>query len=485
MNNSIPPGIGSRWMCGWLVFVVFCSQVPLVNAAGRSRAPNIILILIDDLGWRDVGFLGHQFVDTPHIDRLARQGMVFTHAYASAPNCAPTRACLMSGQYTPRHGIYTVVVPRQPPGSAWHKLLAAESKSDLDTNIVTIAETLKTGGYSTGFFGMWNLGRGRSGPTTPSGQGFEKVVFPENLRFAKDAYVNEHNEYLSDRLTDEVLSFVEGNRNRTFFAYFADHAVHAPYDPKPDLLKKYERKAAAGSDRRNNAAYAATIEAIDQNVGRIMDQLDKLKLTENTVVIFTSDNGGTSQFTAPLHGSKGELYEGGIRVPLVISCPGLKNPGSRCDAAVTSVDLYPTLLELAGIALPKDQILDGVSLVKMLDGETSLSRERMFWHFPCYVGKATPCSAVREGDFKLIEFFEDGGRNELYNLRFDPLEEHNLATEMPEKLASLAHLLRTWRRLTHAALPEGPNPNYDPNVDRPRGRANEPKGNSRKGMRLP
>ena len=439
------------------------------SAADRPRSPNIILILMDDMGWRDVGFTGNTFAETPHIDLLAKRGLVFRQAYASAPNCAPTRACLMSGQYTPRHGIYTVVDPRQPAGSPWHKLVASHSESALGTDVVTIAESLQAGGYATGFFGMWNLGRGRSGPATPGGQGFETVVFPETINFGKDAYFDAAGNYLSDRLTDEVLAFVEKNRDRPFFAYLADHAVHAPYDPKPELLAKYERKAVNGNDRRNDPAHAATVEAVDQSVGRIMAALDRLKLTDDTMVIFTSDNGGTPQFTAPLRGSKGELYEGGIRVPLVVCWPGLAKPGSTCDEPVSSVDLYPTLLELAGVNRPEAQTLDGVSLVPALRGAAALKRPRLFWHFPCYVGRATPASAVREGDFKLIEFFEDGGHVELYNLRADPNEERNLAASQPAKARVLTQTLRDWQKQTHAAIPRDANPAYEPQADRPRG----------------
>lgn len=436
-------------------------------AADAARPPNFIVILMDDMGWRDVGFMGNSFVETPHIDALARRGLIFTQAYASAPNCAPTRACLLSGQFTPRHGIYTVVDPRQPVGSAWHKLTAAESKSELDTNIVTIPEALT--GYASAFFGMWNLGRGRTGPVTPGGQGFQKVVFPETIKFGKDEYFDDDGNYLSDRLTDEVLSFVHENRERPFFVYLADHAVHAPYNPKPELLKKYEKKLASSKDKRDDPKHSATVEAVDHNVGRIVESLAKLKLTENTYVVFTSDNGGTDRYTAPLNGGKGQLYEGGIRVPLAITGPGIKNPGNKTDVPVASIDLYPTLLELAGLPAPSGQVQDGLSMVPLLKGEQTLKRERLFWHFPCYVGKATPCSAVREGDFKLIEYFEEGGYHELYNLKSDPGEERNLAKSMPDKAAAMLKTLRAWQSETGALKPSGPNPNYDPKADRPRG----------------
>lgn len=455
-----------------LPFVVALLLVPVVlTAAATARQPNIVFILMDDMGWRDVGFMGNEFVETPNLNRLAKEGLIFSQAYASAPNCAPTRACLMSGQYTPRHGIYTVVDPRQPPGSPWHKLQAADSKSDLATEVVTMAEALQSGGYATAFFGMWNLGRGRTGPVTPGGQGFQHVVFPENLGFGKDEYFDDRGNYLGDRLTDEVLKFVEQNRDRPFFVYYPDHAVHAPFNPKQDLLKKYERKAADSKDRRDDPAYAATIEAVDQNVGRIIAKLKQLKLTDDTLVIFTSDNGGTQQYTAPLRGSKGQLYEGGIRVPLAVSWPGLKKPGTICNAPVSTVDWYPTLLEVAGIKLPKGHTLDGVSLVPAFQGVSELTRPRLFWHFPCYVGAATPSSAIREADFKLIEFFEDGGRRELYNLKSDASEQRDLTASMPNKAAELYRTLQAWQKEIGAATPRDANPNYDPSAQRPRGKA--------------
>jgi len=438
-------------------------------AADRTRPPNVILILMDDMGWRDVGFAGNTFVETPHIDRLAKSGLVFTQSYASAPNCAPTRACLMSGQYTPRHGIYTVVDPRQPPGSPWHKLVAAHSESELPTEIVTLPEALQTAGYATGFFGMWNLGRGRTGPVTPGGQGFDTVVFPETIGFGKDAYFDDRGGYLSDRLTDELLAFVEKNRDRPFFAYYPDHAVHAPFDPKPDLLAKYQRKAKAGGDHRDDPAYAATIEAVDQNVGRIMAALEKLRLADDTIVIFTSDNGGTQQYTPPLKGGKGQLYEGGIRVPLVVSWPGVAKKGTTTAVPVTTVDFYPTLVQLCGAKPPQGQPLDGTSLAGLLQGAAPPARERLFWHFPCYVGRATPSSAVREGDYKLVEIFEDGGRMDLYNLRDDPNEERDLAASQPDRVAALSRMLHAWQQATGAAIPRDANPAYDPTADRPRG----------------
>jgi arylsulfatase A len=469
--------------CLLAVVATTASDAATAIAAAPQRPPNVVLILMDDMGWRDVGFMGNQFVETPNLDRLAKRGIVFTQAYASAPNCAPTRACLMSGQGTPRHGIYTVVDPRQPPGSPWHKLRAADSRSELATEVVTLPETLETRGYATAFFGMWNLGRGRTGPVTPGGQGFGTVVFPEHLGFAKDAYFDGDGHQLSDRLTDEVLGFIERERTGPFFVYLADHAIHAPYDPDPDLLAKYQRKAAAGDDPRDDAAQAATIEAVDRNVGRIVERLGRLGLADDTLLIFTSDNGGTSRFTPPLKGGKGELFEGGIRVPLAIAGAGVTRPGTTCDVPVASIDLFPTLVELAG-GSPGRQ-LDGTSLVPLLRGGSALPRTWLFWHFPCYVGRATPSSAIRENQWKLIEFFEDGGRVELYDLAADPGERHDLAREMPEQADRLAEALHEWQRDTDAAIPRDANPAYDPSSDRPRGgrqpapkRGRGPRGNA-------
>jgi arylsulfatase A-like enzyme len=473
--------IGAREQVTICLLAVVGLATPAALAAEARRPPNVIVILMDDMGWRDVGFMGNTFVETPHLDRLAKRGIVFTQAYASAPNCAPTRACLMSGQYTPRHGIYTVVDPRQPPGSPWHKLQAAHSESELATDVVTLPESLKGRGYATAFLGMWNLGRGRTGPVTPGGQGFDTVVFPENLGFAKDAYFDADGNQLSDRLTDEALAFVEKHCGDPFFVYFADHAIHAPYDPEPALLAKYDRKAAAANDRRNDPAQAATIEAVDRNVGRIVERLATLGLTDDTLVIFTSDNGGTSQYTPPLKGGKGELSEGGIRVPLVAAGAGVAKPGTTCDVPVASVDFYPTLLELAGGKPAAGQMLDGTSLVPLLRGAKTLTRERLFWHFPCYVGRATPSSAIREGTFKLIEFFEEGGRVELYDLANDPSENRDLSREMPERTAGLTKTLKAWQRETGAAMPRGANPAYDPQADRPRGGAGGGGGRGRGG----
>jgi len=438
---------------------------PTSAQSSSIRPPNIVFILVDDMGWRDVGFAGNTFVETPNIDHLAGTGFQFTQAYASAPNCAPTRACFMSGQYTPRHGIYTVVDDRYTPGLPWQKIIPATSADTLRDDVVTLAEVLHNRGYATACVGMWNLGRGKSGPGTPTGQGFDRFTRPQDLGFDRNAYIAEDGRYLTDSLTEFGLDFVNANKDKPFFLYLATHAVHAPLDPKPELLEKYKAKALQLGDRQADAAYAATIEAVDQNVGRIIQTLRQLGLDQNTLVVLTSDNGGTPQYVAPLNGSKGALYEGGIRVPCAVWWTGITTPGGKSDEPILTMDFYPTLVELAGAALPKDQPIDGVSLLPILRGEDQLQRAAVFWHFPCYIGRGEPCSAVRAGDWKLLEMFE-GQRLELYNLRDDPGETKNLASQMPDKAKELHEQLLNWQKTLSAPTPNEPNPNYDPAASR-------------------
>jgi len=452
-----------------LICILIFLSLSISGNTLHAAPPNVALILMDDMGWRDVGFAGNDFVETPNLDRLAREGIRFTQAYASAPNCAPTRACLMSGQYTPRHGVFTVIDPRHDPGQPHHKVISAKSNEALSGDVVTIAELLQSKGYATGCFGMWNLGRGRSGPSTPTGQGFDLFKEPKSIGFEKDAYFDSDGRYCSDVLTDETLSFIEIHRSRPFFVYLATHDVHAPLEPKPELVAKYEKKAQRANVSDAEIQQAASVEAIDLNVGRIMDKLRELKLDENTMVIFTSDNGGTPQFVAPLNGSKGALYEGGIRVPAAIWWKGLKNPGRDFDEPVLSMDFYPTITELAGEDLPKNQSIDGTSLMSVLRDEAkSLNRDSVFWHFPCYIGRGEPSNAVRMGDWKLIEKFQDESF-ELYNLNNDPGEKKNLAESQPQKAKELKQVLLEWQTTTGAPRPVEKNPAYDPSSEQAQG----------------
>lgn len=428
--------------------------------------PNFVFILIDDMGWRDTGFAGNDFIETPNTDRIAREGIIFSQAYASAPNCAPSRACIMSGQYPPRHGIYTVVDERHAPGSAHHKILAAHSKDTMDTNVVTIAEFLNDAGYATAAFGMWNLGRGRSGPSTATGQGFDIYKKPQDCGFDRHDYFDRDGNFITDTFTNEGIAFIEDNKDRPFFLYLPFHAVHAPFQPKADLVAKYERKAKVTKYRDADPVYAAMIEVVDQNVGRIMETLQRLKLDDNTMVIFTSDNGGTPKFVAPLNGSKGALYEGGIRVPACVWWPGIENAGRTCETPILGMDFYPTMLDAAGIDF-SNLMLDGVSFLPVLEDTGIVERDAVFWHFPSYIGRGKPSSAIRMGDWKLIEQFEDR-RIELYNLTEDMGESRNLVASHPDKANELYARLTSWQKETAAAIPSSPNPHYTPSAVRQR-----------------
>ncbi|MCH2378836.1 MAG: sulfatase [Pedosphaera sp.] len=446
--------------------------------------PNIVFYFIDDLGWTDVSFMGSKYYETPHVDQLSKEGMKFMSAYANAPNCAPSRACLLSGQYGPRHGIYTV--GNSDRGKAqFRKLIPTKNTTVLADRFVTIAESLQSAGYVTATMGKWHLG---TDPTTqgfdvniagkhwgsPSGGGYHSPYNYPNL-------VNrEKGEYLTDRLGQEACKFIEANKDKPFFLYLTHYAVHTPIQSKPGLKAKYQKKNPVGGHK--NAAYAGMIESMDDSIGAVQSTLKRLKLEENTVVIFFSDNGGHGGVTsnAPLRGSKGMLYEGGIREPLVVKWPGVTKPGAVCNEPVIGVDLYPTFLEMAGARRPKNYQLDGLSIAQLLrDSTASLDRAALFWHFPCYLQgytprhgpfRTTPAAAIRMGDWKLIEFFEDG-KLELYNLKEDLSEENDLAKTMPAKTKELHAAMLKWRKSVKAPVPTEKNPLYDPKaVFKPRGR---------------
>jgi len=453
------------------------------TGTGRDRPPNILFILADDLGWRDVGFMGSTYYETPNIDRLARGGMVFTSAYSGAPNCAPTRACLMSGQYTPRHGVYTVGSSARgnPKG---RRLVPIPNNPTLPSSVVTLAECLRRAGYATGHFGKWHLGGDPD--TRPEGQGFDVNVGGNHAGHPRSYFSPYKNpdipdgpkgEYLTDRLTEEAVRFMRANRERPFFCYLPHYAVHTPLQAKRSLIEKYKKKPPSGG--QGNPTYAAMIESLDQGVGRLLAALDELGLAERTIVVFYSDNGGVGGYrelgirgaeitsNRPLRGGKGMLYEGGIRVPLAVRWPGRVPAGSRCDVPVTAVDFYPTLIEAAGAEPPAGQPLDGESLLPLLTRTGRLRRDAIFWHFPCYLQgggntwRTTPGGVVRAGDWKLIEWFEDG-RLELYNLKDDIGESRDLAPTMPAKADELHRRLVAWRREVGAPVPTEKNPQFDP-----------------------
>ena len=445
-----------------------------------AERPNLVFFFIDDLGWTDLSFMydylerDDRFYESPNIDRLASESVMFTNAYANAPNCAPSRASLMTGSYTPRHGIYTVGDPRRG-NHKFRKLEPIENKTVLDDHFVTMAEALQTSGYRTASMGKWHLG---ADPTTqgfdvnvagrewgsPSGGGYHSPLKYPNLR------VSEKGVYLTDAITDRAVEFIEDSKDEPFFLYLTHYAVHTPIQAKEQLTKKYHAKAATKHHR--NAKYAAMIDSVDQSVGRVLSKLDELRLTDNTIVVFFSDNGGHSGATSnnPLRGAKGMLYEGGIREPLLVKWPGVSPKGTRCDEVVIGIDLYPTFLEMTDTPRPNGVNLDGISFASLLkDPTTKLDRDAVYWHFPAYLqGKGdphggpfrtTPAGAIRSGDWKLIEWFETG-RLELYNLREDIGESKNLATQKPDKLKQLHEKMKAWRERVKAPIPTTPNPRY-------------------------
>jgi arylsulfatase A-like enzyme len=458
-------------------FVLPCCLVALsCGVAASADKPNVVFFFIDDLGWADVGYQGSEFYETPNIDRLAASGMVFTDAYACAPNCAPSRACLLSGQYTPRHGIFTVGDPRRG-NNAFRKLEPIENKTVLDSKFITWAEVLDDNGYALASMGKWHLG---SDPTTqgfdiniagkewgsPSGGGYHSPYRYPNLQQETPG------EYLTDRLTDEAISFIDANKANPFFLYLTHYAVHTPIQAKKPITAKYQAKRPG--QHQKNAKYAAMIESVDQSVGRVLAKVDALGLTSSTVVVFYSDNGGFGGATSnyPLRGSKGMLYEGGIREPLVIRWPGVTKAGSRCKEPVIGVDLYPTFAEITGSKLAGDYQLDGLSLVPLLENaSTSLDRRSIFWHFPAYLQgegdpaggpfRTTPAGAIRKGDWKLIEWFETG-RQELYNLASDIGESNDLSDVRRDKLKELQTDMKRWRADVSAPIPTTANPKFDP-----------------------
>ena len=450
------------------------AMVPRWLAAGEAPAKrlNFVFVLMDDLGQRDIGAFGSTFYETPSIDRLAAEGMRFTSGYAACPVCSPTRASIMAGKYPARVNITNFIA-----GMKSGKLVPPEYRKELPLEEFTVGEALKDGGYTTCFIGKWHLG----GPEYyPDKQGFQTTVavaggcggyFSPYKNFLKDTPPGE---YLTDRLTDEALKFLDAAKDRPFFLYLSHYAVHIPLQAKKNLAAKYEAKAAKlppveprflpegqvkARQVQDHAVYAAMVQSMDESVGRILEKLKSLGLEDRTVVIFMSDNGGlstaegTPTANVPLRGGKGWLYEGGIREPLIIKWPGVTKPGSACDVPVTSTDFYPTLLEMAGLPLRPKQHVDGVSIVSLLRGGQSLPRQAIYWHYPHYANQGgSPGGVVRAGDYKLIEFYEDN-RVELYNLKDDLGEKNDLAARMPDKAKELRERLARWRQEVGARMP--------------------------------
>lgn len=437
-----------------LAFLIGTDQA----SADAPRQPNIVYILADDLGWTDLGCQGSKYYETPNIDRLAKQGMRFT-SYYNSQNCAPTRAALLSGQYAPRTGIFTVGTLERGQ-AADRKMLVPVNETLLPLDRVTLADSLKDAGYATALFGKWHLGN--KGPYHPGKRGFDEAIVSMGKHFdfvTNPSVAVKPGAYLADFLTDHAVRFLDKNKERPFFLYLPHFGVHSPFQAKKEWLAKFADKQGVGG--HTNATYAAMIASVDESVGRVLAKLDELGLADNTIVIFSSDNGGVHTVTnnAPLRGGKGMLYEGGLRVPFIVRWPGKTAPGSTCPQPVVHVDLFPTFVELAGAKAPK-HTLDGVSLASLFSSpEKQLQREAIYFHFPGYLEaqgggwRTTPAGMIRSGDFTLLEFFENG-RLELYNLKDDLGQQKNLATVRPEKTRDLHSKLVNWRREIRAPMPK-------------------------------
>ncbi len=471
-----------------LLTLVFTATSLSANAADR---PNIVLILADDLGLHDLSAEGSTYYESPHIDSIARDGMRFTAGYAACQVCSPSRASLLTGKYTPRHGITTFIGDRAGPQWREHQRhdshFPPDYRRSLGPRQITLAEALRDAGYTTFTAGKWHLGGQNSLAThhgfmiDTQGWGPRGGFFGpwDNPKLDKGPA----GQSLPIRLGEETAAFIEANRDKPFFAYLAFHSVHSPIQTTRELWQKYRDKAEQVGhegdrfvwDRRlpvrqvqDCPIYAGMIESMDDAVGIVLAKLEELGLDDNTIVCFTSDNGGVSSGDAystsnlPLRGGKGRQWEGGIRVPFYLHAPGVTESGSTSDTRVSGIDWYPTLLELAGVAMPAGQEVDGVSLVPLLRGE-SIAARPLYWHYPHYGNQGgEPSSIVIDGDWKLIYYHEDG-RNELYNLADDPSEQTDVAQGNEELRDKLRAQLDRWLGEVGAQYPT-PDPDFKPDA---------------------
>lgn len=460
----------------WIKLVtIFLFSALLLSSCDKNNdvpGPNIVIINVDDLGWKDLGYTGSQYYETPYIDQLSRSGMVFTNGYATAANCAPSRASLMTGKWTTRHGIYTVASSERGE-SRYRKLIPTRNITTLSKKFPTIASILGNAGYTTCHSGKWHLSE------SPLDYGFDINIAGGHNGHPRSYYppygnvkVNgDPGQYLTDAIMDDILQFIDTVKG-PFFLYYAPYAVHTPIHPVSKLLSKYQDKPAWQG--QGNAEYATMVENLDTNIGHLMALLESRELLENTFIVFTSDNGGLYGITKqkPLRAGKGSYYEGGIRVPYIFRWDGKIKAGSKNTFPVTNLDLFPTLLEITGIDA-SSYVPDGINLMPVLTGESKHIERSLYWHFPIYLQaykvkdnenrdslfRTRPGSVIRKGNWKLHYYFEDDGV-ELYNLEADIAESKNLAIENPEKTEELLFLLKDWWKMTNAPIPAERNPEY-------------------------
>lgn len=432
--------------------------------AESSRRPNIVFILIDDMGWPDPACYGHPFHETPHVDRLATEGVKFTDFYAATPVCSSTRGTIQSGQYSARVGITDFIPGHWRP---FEKLVVPPIENVLPESIETPGDALSAAGYATGYFGKWHLGPDNThGPHT---RGYQVTARTLGKDFQAWRKTKDPGPKRIDLLTDQTLWFIEQHREQPFFVTLSHHAVHIALEGTAAAIEKYRKKPKPATGV-NHPVYAAMVEDLDRSIGRIMARLDELGLRDETMVVFTSDNGGLRKIytgvgevvatNAPLRDEKGTIYEGGIRVPMIVRWPGVVKPGAVCGEPTTTADLLSTFCQAAGAKLP-EQPIDGASLVPLLaNPKARLDREAIYFHYPHY-HHSRPAGAIRAGDWKLVEFFDDAPL-ELYNLEDDLGETTNLAGKMPERAKKLQEKLAAWRQAVGARIPT-PNPKHDPN----------------------
>ncbi len=463
-----------------MLMVVNCCLLSVLSAA--ERPVNVVLIVADDLGAMDLGCYGSKFHRTPHLDKLAEDGMRFTQSYAACPVCSPTRASIMTGQYPQRWQLTDWLPGRLDRPE--QRLKRPMLRQHLPLEAVTIAEVLKPAGYVCASIGKWHLGGEGFEPTR---QGFDINIAGNAAGTAASYFAPfgkpgdkampglqdaPEGEYLTDRLTTEAEKFIDQHHERPFFLYLPHFAPHTPLKAKADLIKKYP-EADTFRGQQNNPTYAAMLESLDESVGRVVRKLDELKLSSHTIVIFTSDNGGLATTegvmklpatsNAPLREGKGWLYEGGLRTPLLVKWPDAVKPNGTSDVPVCSIDLFPTLTYACGI--DKSTIvpgIDGLSLLPLLKQAGTLNREALFWHYPHYANQGSrPGGAIRAGEWKLIEYYEEG-RRELFHVAKDISESRNMAEQEPARVMELSEKLNVWRKSVGALMPE-PNPDYAPN----------------------
>jgi arylsulfatase A-like enzyme len=463
---------------------LFCAASALSYGADESRRPNIVYLLVDDLGQGDLGCYGNTLFETPNIDRLRSGGMKLTNAYSACSVCSPSRAAILTGRYPARLHLTDWIPGHKKP---FAKLSVPDWQMFMDSNQTTLAEALKENGYRTFFIGKWHLmpenKPARMPEHTPERHGFDVNIAGREWGQPKGPgkYFypwgdlpgitgGEPGDFLDDRLTDEALSFLDHPGDKPFLLYMAYYLVHGPFMCKPEYEQKYLSKANAdpeswtrlyGSNTAIAVKYAGMVQTMDDSVGRLMQKLRERGLDKNTIIIFTSDNGGLFPGSAAgLRGKKGTAYEGGTRVPAIVRWPGKVAPGSLCDDPVIGMDYFPTILESVGLKAMPEQHCDGKSILPLLTQTAGLPPRDLYWHYPHYHQNTAPYSAVRSGDWKLVEFLENG-KLELYDLKKDPAESHNCASESPDKTAMLKSKLDAWRRDVGAQMP-GPNPKYDP-----------------------